>query len=204
VFERFTESARQVVVRAQEEARELHHGYIGTEHLLLGLLGEPDRIPAKVLAAHGLDAEFVREQVRVIVGAGEAPSAGQIPFTPRAKKVLEMSLREALSLGNNHIGTEHLFLGLLREDESVAVQILGEGTGVSTDQLRDQVLALAPGPDRDVPASTVRQPPQPSVAYSVMPDAPARRLLMRAAARALEDGRTEFSVQDVRGALDLL
>jgi ATP-dependent Clp protease ATP-binding subunit ClpC len=125
VFERFTERARQVVVLAQDEARTLKHNYIGTEHLLLGLLREPEGVAKRVLESLGITGENVRGQVVRIVGEGEGPvAAGQIPFTPRAKKVLELSLREALSLGHRHIGTEHVLLGLIRESEGVAARIL--------------------------------------------------------------------------------
>jgi hypothetical protein len=124
VFERFTERARQVVVLAQEEARMLKHNYIGTEHLLLGLLREQQGIPARVLESLDITVERVRAQVVRIVGAGEEVTDGQVPFTPRAKKVLELALREALSLSVNYIGTEHILLGLTRENEGVAARIL--------------------------------------------------------------------------------
>jgi ATP-dependent Clp protease ATP-binding subunit ClpA len=124
VFERFTERARQVVVLAQEEARTLQHNYIGTEHLLLGLLREQQGIPARVLESLDVTLERVRAQVVRIVGAGEEVTESQVPFTPRAKKVLEMALREALELHHNYIGTEHILLGLTREHEGVAARIL--------------------------------------------------------------------------------
>ena len=121
MFERFTERARQVVVLAQEEARTLKHNYIGTEHILLGLLREEEGLAARVLESLDITVERVRSQVVRIVGSGEEVTAGQIPFTPRAKKVLELALREALSLGHNYIGTEHILLALLE---------LEAGTGV--------------------------------------------------------------------------
>ena len=124
MFERFTESARQVVVLSQEEARTLRHDYIGTEHLLLGLLREEDGLAARVLINLGLQVERVRGQIVRIVGSGEEVRVGQIPFTPRAKRVLELALREALSLGHNHIGPEHILLALGRENESVATRIM--------------------------------------------------------------------------------
>jgi ATP-dependent Clp protease ATP-binding subunit ClpC len=125
VFERFTGRARQVVVLAQDEARALKHNYIGTEHLLLGLLREEAGLAARVLDSLGITVEDVRAQVASIVGRGdEVTASGQIPFTPRAKKVLELSLREAMALGHNHIGTEHILLGLVRENEGVATRIL--------------------------------------------------------------------------------
>jgi ATP-dependent Clp protease ATP-binding subunit ClpC len=124
VFEQFTERARQVIVLAQDEARTLRHNYIGTEHLLLGLLREEEGVGARVLAGLGVTLEGVREQVARIVGRGDELTTGQIPFTPRAKKVLELSLREALSLGHDYIGTEHILLGLVRENGGVAMRIL--------------------------------------------------------------------------------
>src|ERR671917_373923 len=125
VFERFTERARQVVVLAQEEARILKDNYIGTEHILLGLLREEEGLAARVLESLDITVERVRAQVVRIVGSGEEVTSGQIPFTPRAKKVLELALREALSLGHNYIGTEHILLGLVRENEGVASRPAG-------------------------------------------------------------------------------
>ena len=124
MFERFTERARQVVVLAQDEARALRHNYIGTEHLLLGLLREEEGLGARVLESFGVTVEDVRRDVERIIGVGDEVENGQIPFTPRGKKVLELALREAQSLGHNHIGTEHILLGLARENEGVAARIL--------------------------------------------------------------------------------
>jgi ATP-dependent Clp protease ATP-binding subunit ClpC len=124
MFERFTERARQVVVLAQDEARVLRHNYIGTEHLLLGLLREEEGIAARVLGEFGVTVDEVRAQVGRIVGQGDEVTTGQIPFTPRAKKVLELSLREAQATGHNYIGTEHVLLGLVRENSGVAARIL--------------------------------------------------------------------------------
>jgi ATP-dependent Clp protease ATP-binding subunit ClpA len=124
MFERFTNRARHVVVLAQEEARLLSHNYIGTEHILLGLLGEPDSIGGQVLASFGFTRDGVREAVVAKVGRGKKQLSGHIPFTPRAKKTLELSLREALAIKHNYIGTEHILLGLIREGEGVAAQIL--------------------------------------------------------------------------------
>jgi ATP-dependent Clp protease ATP-binding subunit ClpC len=124
MFERFTNRARHVVVLSQEEARLLSHNYIGTEHILLGLLGEPESIGGQVLAGFGLTREGVREEVAEKIGRGKSAPTGHIPFTPRAKKTLELSLREALSIKHNYIGTEHILLGLIREGEGVAAQIL--------------------------------------------------------------------------------
>ncbi len=124
VFERFTDRARRAVVLAQEEARSLDHNYIGTEHLLLGLLREDEGIAARALSAVGITVETVREEIERRIGRGSEVAKGQIPFTPRAKKVLELSLRQALKLGHDYIGTEHVLLGLLEEGEGVAAQIL--------------------------------------------------------------------------------
>ena len=124
MFERFTNRARHVVVLSQEEARLLNHNYIGTEHILLGLLGEPESIGGQVLAGFGLTLDGVRGEVVEKVGRGKKRASGHIPFTPRAKKTLELSLREALSIKHNYIGTEHILLGLIREGEGVAAQIL--------------------------------------------------------------------------------
>ena len=124
MFERFTDRARRVVVLAQEEARLLNHNYIGTEHILLGLIAEAEGVAAKVLVGLGISAESVRAKVEAIIGEGGGSPTGHIPFTPRAKKVLELSLREALQLGHNYIGTEHILLGLIREGEGVAAQVL--------------------------------------------------------------------------------
>ncbi len=124
MFERFTERARQVVVLAQEEARRLNHGYIGTEHLLLGLIREEEGIAAKVLESHAVTLEAAREQVARIVGRGDEIPAGQMPFTPRSKEILELSLREALGMKHDYIGTEHLLIALLHEGGGVALHVL--------------------------------------------------------------------------------
>ncbi len=124
MFERFTDRARRVVVLAREEARMLNHNYIGTEHLLLGLIHEGEGVAAKALGSLGISLEAVRQQVEEIIGQGQQAPSEHVPFTPRAKKVLELSLREALQLGHDYIGTEHLLLGLIREGEGVAAQVL--------------------------------------------------------------------------------
>ena len=144
MFERFTGRAREVVVLAQEEARALSHNYIGTEHILLGLLREEEGIAARVLGELGVTLEEIRSQVAQIVGRGDEVSSGQIPFTPRAKKVLELSLREALALGHNWIGTEHILLGLARENEGVAARILLD-LGVTAERIAESVLRLLGG-----------------------------------------------------------
>jgi ATP-dependent Clp protease ATP-binding subunit ClpC len=147
MFERFTERARQVVVLAQEEARALKHNYIGTEHLLLGLLREEEGVAARVLDGLEVSVEEVRAAVVRIVGSGEESPQGQIPFTPRAKKVLELALREALSLGHNYIGTEHILLGLVREDEGVAARILLD-LDAEPEKIRNEVMRALSGPGR--------------------------------------------------------
>ena len=124
MFERFTNRARHVVVLAQEEARRLHHNYIGTEHVLLGLLGEPDGLAFQALERFGMSLDSTREEVKAIVGIGKAEHSGHIPFTPRAKKILELALREALQLHHNYIGTEHILLGVIREGDGVGAQVL--------------------------------------------------------------------------------
>jgi ATP-dependent Clp protease ATP-binding subunit ClpC len=144
MFERFTDRARRVVVLAQEEARMLNHNYIGTEHILLGLIHEGEGVAAKSLEALNVSLESVRQQVEEIIGQGQQAPSGHIPFTPRAKKVLELSLREALQLGHNYIGTEHILLGLIREGEGVAAQVLVK-LGADLNRVRQQVIQLLSG-----------------------------------------------------------
>jgi hypothetical protein len=144
MFERFTDRARRVVVLAQEEARVLNHNYIGTEHILLGLIHEGEGVAAKALKGLGISLEAVRQQVEEIIGVGKHTPSGHIPFTPRAKKVLELSLRESLQLGHNYIGTEHILLGLLREGEGVAAQALVR-LGADLNRVRQQVIQLLHG-----------------------------------------------------------
>ena len=144
MFERFTDRARRVVVLAQEEARMLSHNYIGTEHILLGLIHEGEGVAAKALESLGISLDAVREQVQDIIGQGQQQPTGHIPFTPRAKKVLELSLREALQLGHSYIGTEHILLGLIREGEGVAAQVL-QKLGADLNRVRQQVIQLLSG-----------------------------------------------------------
>src|SRR6266700_2270479 len=139
MFERFTDRARRVVVLAQEEARMLNHNYIGTEHILLGLIRESEGVAAKALVSLGISLGAVRQQVEEIIGQGQQAPSGHIPFTPRAKKVLELSQREANDLGHNYIGTEHLLLGLVREGEGVAAQVLVK-LGADLAGVREQVV----------------------------------------------------------------
>jgi ATP-dependent Clp protease ATP-binding subunit ClpA len=138
MFERFTDRARRVVVLAQEEARMLNHHYVGTEHILLGLIHEGEGVAAKALESLGIGLETVREKVTEIIGRGEQPPSGHIPFTPRSKKVLELSLREALQLGHNYIGTEHILLGMMSEGQGVGAQVLVR-LGADLDGVRQQV-----------------------------------------------------------------
>ncbi len=182
------------MVLAQEEARELSHNYIGTEHLLLGLLREEEGIAARALQSLEVTLEGVRGQIVQIVGAGEEETAGQIPFTPRAKKVLELALREALSLGHDYIGTEHILLGLVRENEGVAARILLD-FDADAEKVRNEVIRALSG-------STRRPAVQRSESgfeewIRVGPSAGLRRLLRGAAARALDDDRSEIEVSDV-------
>ena len=162
MFERFTDRARRVVVLAQEEARMLSHNYIGTEHILLGLIHEGEGVAAKALESLDISLEAVRAQVEEIIGQGQQAPSGHIPFTPRAKKVLELSLREALQLGHSYIGTEHILLGLIREGEGVAAQVL-QKLGADLNRVRQQVIQLLS------PASRARSRPAPR------PRPPARR-----------------------------
>jgi ATP-dependent Clp protease ATP-binding subunit ClpC len=163
MFERFTERARQAVVLAGDEARALKHNYLGTEHILLGLLREDEGIAARVLASFGITAEEVRAWVARVVGEGDEVGAGQIPFTPSAKKALELSLREALSLGHNHVGTEHILIGVARVNDAVGAQVLLE-YGADAEKIRDEVIRLMSGPGR----TTVRHFERPQFSFSAM------------------------------------
>lgn len=145
MFERFTDRARRVLVLAQEEARNLNHNYIGTEHMLLGLIHEGEGVAAKALKNLDVDVDEIRTAVEKIIGQGQQSPVGHIPFTPRAKKIMELSLREALQLGHNYIGTEHILLGLIREGEGVGAQVLRE-TGLSDlNRVRKTILKLLSG-----------------------------------------------------------
>ena len=157
MFERFTDRARRVVVLAQEEARALNHNYIGTEHILLGLIHEGEGVAAKALESMGISLEAVRTEVEDIIGSGGHPPSGYIPFTPRAKKVLELALREALQLGHKYIGTEHILLGLIREGEGVAAQVLVK-LGADLSRVRQQVIQLLSGYEGAEPESEGDEP----------------------------------------------
>jgi ATP-dependent Clp protease ATP-binding subunit ClpA len=153
MFERFTDRARRVVVLAQEEARMLYHGYIGTEHILLGLIHEGEGVAAKALESLGISLDAVRQQVEEIIGQGQQAPSGHIPFTPRAKKVLELTRREAEQLGHNYIGTEHILLGLIREGDGVAAQVLVR-LGADLNRVRQTVIQLLHGHPAKEPVST--------------------------------------------------
>jgi len=168
MFERFTDRARSVVVLAQEEARMLGHNYIGTEHLLLGLVHEGQGVAARALASLGISLEAVRQQVEEIIGQGQAPVlSGHIPFTPRAKKVLELSWREARQLGHNYIGTEHILLGLIREGEGVAAQVLVR-LGADLNRVRQHVIQLLHGHQGKEPVAAGTEQPEPVLAADLL------------------------------------
>ena len=166
MFERFTDRARRVVVMAQEEARLLNHNYIGTEHILLGLIREGDGVAATALESLGISLDEVRQQVEEIIGRGEQAPSGHMPFTPRAKEVLELSLRESMQLGHDYISTEHILLGLIHERGGVAAQVLVT-LGAGLNEVREQVIRLISGdqpqsgrraPREGAPVSDVRAP----------------------------------------------
>jgi ATP-dependent Clp protease ATP-binding subunit ClpC len=180
MFERFTDRARRVVVLAQEEAKMLNHNYIGTEHILLGLIHEGEGVAAKALESLNISLDAVREQVQDIIGQGQQQPTGHIPFTPRAKKVLELSLREALQLGHNYIGTEHILLGLIREGEGVAAQVLVK-LGADLNRVRQQVIQLLSGYQGKEPVATgAKEEPSGSAAGSQVLDQFGRNLTQQA------------------------
>src|SRR6266699_3525352 len=188
MFERFTDRARRVVVLAQEEARMLNHNYIGTEHILLGLIHEGEGVAAKALESLGISQEAVRQQVEEIIGQGQQAPSGHIPFTPRAKKVLELSLREALQLGHNYIGTEHILLGLIREGDGVAAQVLVK-LGADLNRVRQQVIQLLHGYQGKEPAS----------AGTAAESAPSTSLVLDQFGRNLTQGAREGKLDPVIG-----
>nr|PZN32574.1 MAG: NDP-hexose 4-ketoreductase [Actinomycetota bacterium] len=195
MFERFTDRARRVVVLAQEEARYLNHNYIGTEHILLGLLNEGEGIAAHALEQLDIDLASVREEVVKIIGQGQQSPPGHIPFTPRAKKVLELSLREALQLGHNYIGTEHILLGLIREGEGVAAQVL-QSLGAELQKVRQTVIQLLSGP-----AGSEEQPPKSASSSSSPPreSAPAGSTILDQFGRNLTQAAREGQLDPVIG-----
>jgi len=176
MFERFTDRARRVVVLAQEEARMLDHNYIGTEHILLGLIREGEGVAARALESLGISLEAVRQQVVEVIGQGQQAPSGHIPFTPRAKRVLELSLRESRQLGHNYIGTEHILLGLLREGEGVAAQVLVR-LGADLNRVRQQVIQLLHGQQGEKPATAGMGPPGPASRATDRPSPVLQRLL---------------------------
>ena len=190
MFERFTDRARRVVVLAQEEARMLNHNYIGTEHILLGLIHEGEGVAAKALESLGISLDAVRQQAEDIIGKGQQAPSGHIPFTPRAKKVLELSLREALQLGHNYIGTEHILLGLIREGEGVAAQVLIK-LGADLNRVRQQVLQLLSG-YQGKEAATAGAPAEGTPSTSLVLDQFGRNLTQQAREKKLDPviGRT--------------
>ncbi|MGA9832645.1 MAG: Clp protease N-terminal domain-containing protein, partial [Trebonia sp.] len=190
MFERFTDRARRVVVLAQEEARMLNHNYIGTEHILLGLIHEGEGVAAKALESLGISLEAVRQQVEEIIGQGQQAPSGHIPFTPRAKKVLELSLREALQLGHNYIGTEHILLGLIREGDGVAAQVLVK-LGADLNRVRQQVIQLLHGYQGKEPAGS-----SPSGSTE---SAPSTSLVLDQFGRNLTQGAREGKLDPVIG-----
>ncbi len=210
MFERYTEQARSVVVVAQEEARDLCHNYVGTEHLLLALQRLPrDSVVGQVLAGLGLTVDGVRERLKELVPAGQDPTAGPMPFTPRSKRTLETSLREALSRGDNNIGPEHILLAIARADEgSVAMRLL-QAHEIAPDQLRTAVLDALQSPRppagdvvRDKPIRRMMRRGMPSpTPIAVDYSGAAWRLVLSAAARALDDGRVRIDVADIEEAL---
>src|SRR5438067_8510872 len=178
MFERFTARARRVVVLAQEEARMLNHNYIGTEHILLGLIHEGKGVAAKSLESLGISLEAVRSQVEELIGRGTSGPTGHIPFTPRAKKVLELSLREALQLGHNYIGTEHILLGVIREGEGVAAQILHQHADLQA--IRTAVIDLAPAASAETSGRGRRWLRRRGAAGPTEPGAPAEQAELNA------------------------
>jgi ATP-dependent Clp protease ATP-binding subunit ClpC len=178
MFERFTNRARHVVVLAQEEARRLHHNYIGTEHILLGLLAEPDSVGGRVLTGFGMSLESTRDEVTAIVSAGTRAPSGHIPFTPRAKKVLELSLREALQLQHNYIGTEHILLGLVREGDGVAAEILLQHA--SSAAIRAAVIDQLPLASAETGGRARRWLRRRGAGGPAEPDAPAEQAVLNA------------------------
>jgi ATP-dependent Clp protease ATP-binding subunit ClpA len=207
LFERFTPAARRAVSDAQEHARTLGHSHVGDGHFLLGVLHEPSSGAAEILRARGVSEEAFRSRLLELVSGDEQPepSGSQLPFTPRAKKVLELALREALSLGTNAVGTEHLLLGIAREPESVAVRILREGWDLYPEAIRVAVIETLPAgliaADRGVPTPAVRRAQRSIGGVQVVPSPPLRRLLMAAAALALDASRTQIDVDDLWLAL---
>jgi len=196
MFERFTDRARRVVVLAQQEARTLDHNYVGPEHILLGLVREGEGVAARALTELGVDLSAVRQQIEELIGRGQQSPSGRIPFTPRTKKVLELSLREALQLGHNYIGTEHILLAILREGENVGAQVLVR-MGTDLTQVRRQVVTLIVGSGDVLPG----EDPGPSSEIRSEPSGEARSGASREIRVARRAVRQDFLLIEVRGAL---
>ena len=205
VFERFTTEARKVIVDAQTEARELRHDHIGDEHLLLGLLHVPPTdAMAVVWASLEVDTEAVRDRVRELVAPGTPPASGQMPFTPRAKRLLETAMRETLSRGQSHVAPTHMALAIARDEDGWALQLLQE-RGITPARLRAAVEPRLPGDDEVVPEA-LRRRGRPRLKFAHLPievdlSGDATRLLMSAGARALDDGRRFIEIADIEQAL---
>ena len=210
MFERFTEQARHAVGLAQDEALELGHGHVGTEHLLLALLRDGDSMAARVLASFEVTPERARSEVLRRVPSGQAAHGSQLPFSPRAKQALELSLKHALSLGHNYVGTEHVLLGVADTDDGQGARVLGD-LGVDRDQLQNAVVRELSGPGAEQPPRrglrrVMGRRAGPGVTeleggFRVVPAAEVMRVFMAAGGRALQDGRTEITLADVRAAL---
>jgi ATP-dependent Clp protease ATP-binding subunit ClpA len=196
VFERFTERARQVVMLAQDESRQLDHNYIGTEHILLGLLREQEGLAARVLESLGITLQGAREKVVQIVGPGEEFTPGRIPFTAPAKQVLELALSEALSLGHGYIGTEHILLGLVRDNEGVSARVLLD-FNADPEKIRNEVIRTLSGPRPQQRHGVDVARPVAEFKIVVGPDRELRRLLMAAGGRALAHERQEYGLADL-------
>ena len=197
-----------MVVSAQEAARELRHNYIGTEHLLLGCFANTEIGAGAALTQLGLNADHVREQVTAIVGPGEGSASAQIPFTPRAKKAMELGLRESLSAGHVDIESLHLLLGLIQDQDSLAIQIL-LGSGLTVKRIRETAITMIPAGETVDRRGTVAEEARAArrsggsgASFTATPDQALRRLLMAAAGRAFAEGRQEFGVEDLRAVID--
>ena len=202
VLERFSAEAEQVVATAQDAARGLGHGHAGTEHLLLGLLSDERLVSARALAGFGLAYDGVRAQVVAKVGTGDAPTEGEIPFTPQAQQVFELSMRESLRLGHDYIGAGHLLLALAYGKDTLSSQIL-RPVGADLRAVRERTEPLIPQSE-DPPLAAAPAPPRPelsSVSFTIAPDPDLHRLLMAAGSRALAAARTGIAVVDLVEAL---
>jgi ATP-dependent Clp protease ATP-binding subunit ClpA len=198
VFERFTDEARQVIALGQEEARLLKHNYIGTEHLLAGCLREEDGLAAAVLEDAGVRLERVRAELIRIVGTGDEVTAGQIPFTPRAKHAMEIAVRDGLSRGHTYVGTEHLLLGVLRVDEGVAVRVLTD-VGAEPDELKDEVVRRMVGAVGEPADSTERRRRRIEMLDAVLAAADRREEVARVVGEAADEGAAAGALESLLG-----